>query len=199
MNTKNCSVVVRKVLHDDKWVTAEVTDVEFDSGKKIFNFLRVTIKDGGSVTVCARLVDGRFILVRQCRPVAGLSVEFVAGSREQDESWEEAAVREMIQETGYMPGRLVHIGDFYGQTDRIDNKHHFFLAFDCVGAEKKLDGDEIQEIERLVCTLEQVLEMIKSGEIKDMPTIAGIFALLCYQGNIGGLKQIFNASEVSKR
>ncbi len=198
MNTKNCSVIVRKVLHDDKWVTAEVTDVEFDTGKKLKNFLRVTVKNGGSVTVCARLKDGRFIFVRQCRPVAGLSVEFVAGGREKDESWAEAAVREMIQETGYKPSWLVHLGDFYGQTDRIDNKQRFFLAFDCVEAKEKLDGDEVQEIERVICTTEEVLEMIKSGEIKDMPTIAGIFAHLYYQDNKADLNVTFRESGILK-
>jgi len=190
MIAKICSIIVKKLLHDDKWVKADTVDVKFDNGAEMTDFLRLTVKNGGCVSVCARLKDGRFILTQQCRPVAGFSIESVTGGGESGKSWEKLAVREMVQETGYKPGMLEHIGNFYTQTNRIDNKCHLFLAFDCIEAEEKLEPDEVQGIEHIILTPEEVLEMIKLGKIKDMITIAGIFAHLCYQSNIKGMREI---------
>jgi len=195
-SAKGCSITVRKILHDDKWVQADIIDVDFPNDKKISNFLRLKIKNNGSVSVCARMNDGRFILTRQLRPVAGLSIESVAGGGEKGKSWDKLAVKEMIQETGYSPGKLVRVGNFYTQGDRMDNKHHLFLAFDCIKSEKKLPKDEVQDIECIIRTPQEVLDMIKTGEINDMPTIAGIFAHLCYENNLEGIKGAFHETEV---
>ncbi|MEM1903303.1 MAG: NUDIX hydrolase, partial [Pyrobaculum sp.] len=67
----------------------------------------------GAVAILA-VKDGRVILVRQFRPALGLwTLEIPAGTLESGESPEEAAVREMVEETGYMPLKLIHLLDFY--------------------------------------------------------------------------------------
>lgn len=166
---------VVKVLHDDKWISAQLVDVKFDNGKEIKNFLTLTGKGGGFVSVCARLPNGNFLLTEQCKPVAGLAVESVAGGREGEENWEEAARREMIEEVGYVPGRLSPIGErFYPMSDRADNPCHLFLAFDCEPASETKSGDEVQGVRRIILTSAEVLYMIASGEISDLATVAGV-------------------------
>lgn len=60
-------------------------------------------KTGGAVLIIAKLVpSGKLILIRQFRPPTGKTVlEFPAGLVDPGETFEEAAVRELREETGY--------------------------------------------------------------------------------------------------
>ncbi len=49
---------------------------------------------------------------------------------------------------------------------------YFFLAKDLVSS--KLEGDEVEEIQIIKLPFEQVLKMVKSGEIIDMKTISAV-------------------------
>lgn len=178
-------IVVREVLHEDKWVYAKQVDVNLNNGKEIKNFLMIETKSGGFISVCARMEDGKFLFVRQCKPAAGLSIESVAGGKNPEETWQEAALREMVEESEHEPGKIAEIGNhdigIFTQTDRIINPVRLFLAFDCKMSEEKLKGDEVQGIEHLFLTPEETLECIATGEIRDLPTVAGIFAHLYYE------------------
>ncbi len=172
-------ISVREVKHRDKWVTADVVDVKFDNGREIKNFLRLT--SDGYVSVSARLAGAGnpFLLTRQCKPVAGLTLESVAGGREKGETWMKAACREMIEETGFEPGWIAPVGKyFFPLSDRVNNPCHLFLAFDCRPSKKKLAGDEVQGVQTYCAGQMRVLEMVRNGEIKDLATVAGIFAHL---------------------
>ena len=178
-------IVVKKTIHDDPWVRAEVVDVEFDTGKKISDFLLLTGKNGGFVSVCARLSDGRFLLVRQCKPAAGLTIESAAGNREEGEAQEEAARRELLEETGYVAERMVRVGrGIFSLTNRIDSLCHLYLAFDCKESDETMGGDEVQGVERIILSPVEALNLIDNGEIKDMPTIAGIYAHLLHEKGV---------------
>ncbi|MGC9131712.1 MAG: NUDIX hydrolase, partial [Pyrobaculum sp.] len=53
------------------------------------------------------VVDGKAVLVRQFRPaLRSWTLEIPAGTLDGGESPEEAAVREMVEETGNLPVRL---------------------------------------------------------------------------------------------
>ncbi len=175
-----CRVNILNIIHDDPWVQAQQAAVTYDSGKMLpAPYLMLKLKGGGFVMVAARLEDGRFLLVEQCKPAAGYSIEAVAGGRKKGESWERAARRELAEETGYKPGKMVPFNrtGFHTQTDRILGKCHLFLAFDCVPEARraKLAEDEVQGIKTLKLTPAQVLVKIRQGEVRDASTIACIF------------------------
>lgn len=176
---KSAEISVRQVIHDDKWVTADLVDVKFDNGKEMKNFLRLTAKNGGYVMVIPRLRDGRFILTRQFKPVAGVTIEGVAGSREpSDDGWYFSVIREMKEEVGYLPLSIKKIGDkFYPLSDRVDNPCRLYVALDCQLTDQAKQ-DELQGVECLICTRDEVLQMVGSGAIRDLATAAGIFAAL---------------------
>ncbi|MSU55789.1 MAG: NUDIX hydrolase [Candidatus Taylorbacteria bacterium] len=170
------------VLHDDKWLSAHRVNVHFDNGKTIKNFLILRMKGNGYVSVTARLTDGRFVLTEQCRPIAGMSIESAGGVYETKKKAEAVVKMELAQETGYRPGRLVRINrfGFYSETDRIDDRCHLFLAFDCKPLPQLGRQDEKQGVGTLILTAAQVVQKILRGEIKDLATIAGIFAHLLH-------------------
>ncbi|MCR4334650.1 MAG: hypothetical protein NUV47_02900 [Patescibacteria group bacterium] len=173
----------KKVVHDDQWVTATKVDVHFNNGKIIKNFLLVEMKGNGHVLVSARTKNGSFLFAHQCKPVSGMSIESVAGGCPDDIAHENQVVEEMVAEIGYKPKRLVRLNEygFFPQTDRIDNRCHIFLAFDCELTSEVKEQDEKQGVGIIILTPEEVWQKIKSGEIKDTATVAGIFAHFLYE------------------
>lgn len=75
------------------------------------------------VTVVALTAAGEVLLVRQYRPaVEQVTLELPAGHVEPGESPEEAARRELEEETGYRAGRLEFLGRLLPDTGRLANR-----------------------------------------------------------------------------
>jgi len=91
----------------------------------------------------------KFVMVRQWRHGSqSLSLEFPGGVSEPGENPENAAAREMLEETGYRPGTLRKIGEFNPNPAIMSNRTHFFLAENLVNTgSKSLDPDEYVETE----------------------------------------------------
>jgi 8-oxo-dGTP pyrophosphatase MutT (NUDIX family) len=91
----------------------------------------------------------RFVMVRQWRHGAReLSLEFPGGVFERGENPEEAAVRELEEETGYRPRKVTRLGEMNPNPAIMGNRVHFFLAEDLTdtGAQR-LDEDEYVGVE----------------------------------------------------
>ena len=100
------------------------------------------------INVIALTRDGRMILERQYRHALGeTSYEIVAGVMEQGESPEQAARRELLEETGYSGGEWTHLMDLSANPSTMTNLCHCFLA---VGVEptghQHLDRTEYLEV-----------------------------------------------------
>jgi len=111
--------------------------------------------------------DGKqFIMVWQWRHGSqSLSLEFPGGVMEQGENPDEAAIRELYEETGYKPQKIEKIGEFSPNPAIMSNKVHFFLAENLTGGGKQnLDKDEYVEI-ALVNTNEVIQGMGKKPYI----------------------------------
>jgi 8-oxo-dGTP pyrophosphatase MutT (NUDIX family) len=92
-----------------------------------------------------------FVMVWQWRHgLRDLSLEFPGGVLEAGENPEEAASRELLEETGYRAGKIRKLGEFSPNPAIMSNKVHFFLAEDLADTGKQgLDADEFVEIERV--------------------------------------------------
>jgi 8-oxo-dGTP pyrophosphatase MutT (NUDIX family) len=91
----------------------------------------------------------KFVMVRQWRHGSrSLSLEFPGGVFEPGENPQEAAARELQEETGFTPGTIVKMGEFSPNPAIMANKVHFFLACDlCDTGKQELDSDEFVEVE----------------------------------------------------
>jgi len=90
----------------------------------------------------------QFVMVRQWRHGSqSLSLEFPGGVMEHGETPEEAAERELLEETGYKAEKIEKLGEFSPNPAIMSNKIHFFLAENLSGNGKQcLDDDEYIEI-----------------------------------------------------
>jgi len=141
------------------------------------SFDRAVVRHPGAVAVVPLDADGHAVLVRQYRAaVDQLLLEIPAGKRDVDgEPVETTAERELEEEIGCRPGRLVGLGTFYNSPGFCDEHTHLFLGLDLEDVER--DGQLRHEeaamtVERV--SLDAVPRLIANGEIIDAKTIIGL-------------------------
>jgi ADP-ribose pyrophosphatase len=117
--------------------------------------------------------NGNVVMVRQYRkPVEAALLEVPAGGVEEGEVSEETVQRELQEEVGYRAGKLQHLSSFWLAPGWCTEYMHAYLATDLTSAALDSDDDENILVERV--PLEQTLELIASGEIQDVKSIAAL-------------------------
>lgn len=91
---------------------------------------------GISAAVILAVHDGAVILVEQYRVPLGRScIELPAGligDEETNEPPEQAAARELEEETGFRAGRMENLGEFYSSPGMVSEAFHLMRAHDVV-------------------------------------------------------------------
>ncbi|MDA0747221.1 MAG: NUDIX hydrolase [bacterium] len=117
------------------------------------------------VTPLAITDNGMVLLVRQYRPtVEGYALELPSGHVDPGETPEEAAVRELYEETGYRGDRIELLGEMTPDSGRLGNRLWGYVALDVtldVSGEWKPEPD----VEVVLCAKEDVPELVRRGEL----------------------------------
>ncbi|MYG98080.1 MAG: NUDIX hydrolase [Acidimicrobiaceae bacterium] len=129
----------------------------------------------GAVAVVA--VDGDdVVLLRQYRtPVEGELLEIPAGTRDVGgEDPAGTARRELAEEAGLACESLEQLGTFFNSPGFCDELTHVFLATGLSEVPREPDGaeEEWMTIDRV--GLDEAIEMIGRGQIRDAKTIIGL-------------------------
>lgn len=132
------------------------------------------------VAVVAVAANGDILLVRQYREAAAESLlEIPAGGINKDESPEAAVARELREEIGLKPGKITPLGGFYSTPGYGTEYLHLFLATELEPA--PLEAEDTAAITVQTVSPEAIAGLIRSGEIKDAKTIAGLLRYLCLE------------------
>mgnify|MGYP001050167471 CR=1 FL=1 len=131
-------------------------------------------------TMVIPVLDGKFVMTSQYRYLnRKMSIEFPGGGLKPNYSPRENAFLELKQETGYVAGELIEIGQFNPCNGLTDEICYVFLAKDLEKYNQELD--ETEEIITILLSKSEIELKIKLGEIWDGMTLASWSLFLSLQ------------------
>ena len=138
----------------------------------------------GAVVILPIMPNGTVVLIRNYRyAIAADLLELPAGTLEKNETPMNSAGRELLEETGYVAGRMQPLVNFYSSPGILTEKMYCFVATDLTHEGQQLEDGE--EIELAPTPYDEAMDLIASGNIVDGKTIA---ALLMYDRFFKGRK-----------
>ncbi len=167
-------LIEKQILYNGAKVRLEVHHLcDDDTGRRV---TREVCAHPGAVVVLPFLDEDRILLIRNRRYAIGqILIELPAGTLERNEDPINCAGRELLEETGYLAGRLKPIGNFFSSPGVLSEKIYAFAAYDLERSAQALEEGE--EIELLPASFKEAIEMIGDGRIHDGKTIAAL--LMC--------------------
>ncbi|MBQ8344873.1 MAG: NUDIX hydrolase [Clostridia bacterium] len=158
-------------LYDGAVIRVYKDTVRLPNGK---TGVREYNRHNGAVCVLPLTRDGHVLCVRQYRYACGCELlEIPAGKLDSpDEPHEEAARRELREETGAVNAKLTYLGKYLGSPAILNEVIYMYLAEDFSMAETSLDEDEFLRTESI--PLSELSAMVLRGEIPDGKTQAAV-------------------------
>jgi len=160
--------ISKKTLFEGRILSLDIHEVELSGGRV---GTREIIRHGAAVAVVARRRDGRFVFIRQFRKaMERMCFEVMAGNVDPGEAAQAAAIRELKEETGYIPDSIRFLSSIYPSmgycTERID------IFYADVHEPGETDFDHDENIETVLVTEEEMDTMIRAGKVEDAKTLA---------------------------
>lgn len=138
---------------------------------------RELVEHSASVAIVPLDTEMNVLLVRQYRKaVEQTLLEVTAGGLEDGEAPEDAARRELEEETGYIAGHMEHLASFFMSPGYCNEEMHVFLATEVAAGQPHPESDE--SIEVVAVPIDSIHEMIQRGEIKDAKSIAALLLVV---------------------
>jgi ADP-ribose pyrophosphatase len=163
-----------KVVSTEKIYQGKVFDIsiaEIRDGE--IEYKREIVEHKGSAVIVPVFQDKTVALVRQYRHAAGeYLLEIPAGTLNRGEDPLIGARRELEEEIGVTSDSIEKLTEFYVSPGFLTEKMFVYLATDLREGKQNLEEDELLTIEKL--TFPEAFEKIKTGEIQDAKTIAGL-------------------------
>ena len=154
-----------------------------DSDRVEARFFVVENPDWANIVAVTK--DRDVVLIEQFRHGSGsMILEIPGGMADDGEDPIEAASRELIEETGYAPGRMIAIGTSFPNPAIQNNTIHHFLALDCEKVADVSFDDHESIVTRLV-PLSELESLVHNGEITHSLAITAIYYAQRYLKNEG--------------
>ncbi len=171
----------RKLVHKGSILDIYSDTMELDNGN-LETWDMVHHRMAASCTVCVT-EDGHIALCRQYRPaLERYTWELPAGCRDSvDEDFMDCAKRELLEESGYKSDRWSHLLSLRSTVAFCDERIEVFLAEDAVLVSGQ-SLDQAEDISIRLFDVDELLNMIYSGELQDSKTVSGILAYVSKNG-----------------
>jgi ADP-ribose diphosphatase len=170
----NAKTISSKVVFKGKVFSVRRDEVIEPSGVRA---TRDMIAHSGSVVVMPVLDDGKIVLIRQYRYAARQYLwELVAGRIDPGEKVKQAAVRELIEETGLRAKKMHQFLEFWPSPGFLEEKMFVLLAEGITQGEAHPEEDE--KIEAKAFSRAELKKMLKNGILRDGKTISSLLYYL---------------------
>jgi ADP-ribose pyrophosphatase len=170
-------LLVRKYIFEGRALKLRIDTVVTADGHRS---TREIVEHGDCIGVVAVDAENNVLLVNQYRtPLAKNLLEIPAGGIDKGEDSETAVIREMQEETGFKPGKVVRLCGFYLSPGFSTEYMHLYLATELTPS--PLKAEDTAGIEVVPVPVAEILEIIASGRIQDGKSIAGLLYFLEYR------------------
>jgi len=160
----------------------EDTNIREDDGAPSTFFV---VENPDWVNVVAITKDREVVLIEQFRHGSGsMILEIPGGMADEGEEPIEAAARELIEETGYSPGKLLSIGKSNPNPAIQNNTIHHFLALDCEKT-AEVEFDDHESIATRLVPLHELENLVHNGDITHSLAVTAIYYAQRYLRNEG--------------
>jgi rSAM/selenodomain-associated transferase 1 len=170
LSEKSWTTLTSRPIYNNRWLSLREDLVEMPDGRTT---IYGVVNCGQCVGVLPFVDPDTVCLIRQYRYVSQrVTWEMPTGGVHPGESIEEAAQRELSEEIGYRADRLTHVSTYHTSKSVMDETAHLFVGEGLVKLE--LPSDETEFIEVRPFPIQDVLQMVLSGEIVDSMTIIAV-------------------------
>jgi ADP-ribose pyrophosphatase len=166
-----------KLVYDGRAVKLRVDTIQMPGGRKT---TREIVEHSDCVAIVAIDANDNVLLVRQFRkPVEKDLLEIPAGGIDAGEDPVAAVIREMQEETGFLPKKVERLGGFYSAPGYCTEYLHLYLATDLVPSQ--LHAEDTESISLVPMPVSEIPGLLASDKIHDGKTLVGLRIFLEYR------------------
>jgi ADP-ribose pyrophosphatase len=172
-----------RYIHKEKWFSLRADKLLKGNGEEMDPYYVLEYSDWVNIFPVTK--DGRVVLVKQYRYALGtFSMEVPGGIMDPHETNPlDAAKRELLEETGYSCGHVEEVAVVATNPATQNNRLHCYLATDCE-LTHELNHDENEELEVMLVSMEEVLNMLRNNQIIQSLHISSMMYSLMRLGKI---------------
>ncbi|HEU4503297.1 MAG TPA: NUDIX hydrolase [Nitrospira sp.] len=139
------------------------------------------VRHPGAAAVVPLKDNETVVLIKQFRHAAGGFIfEIPAGKLHPGEDPRNCAARELEEEVGYQAGKLELLSSIFTAPGFTDEVIHIYKASELSRGRQNLDRDEVLEVVEV--SLQEAIEMMRVGKIRDAKTMVGLQAVFISRG-----------------
>ncbi len=163
-------LIKREYLYQGRILNLRLDTVRLPSGHET---VREVVEHPGAVVIVALDGADNVLMVKQYRYAVGREmIELPAGTLEKNEAPDQAAPRELKEETGYTARSWTLLTSFFSSPGILTEKMHIYLARDLSEGKSEPEGDEDLQLKKI--PLREAVGLVARGEIVDAKSIVGL-------------------------
>ena len=154
------------IYTDPPLITLDKNSIKTSSGKVIDDYYHISAPD--FVMVFAMTADRKVILLRHYRQgIESETLGVASGMINDHETANEAAIRELREETGYSTNHLMEIGKFAVHSNWHISTGYYFIA-EAAYLVATPDSQDLEESYVEIFDLADTVDALRSGQFKTM-------------------------------
>jgi ADP-ribose pyrophosphatase len=160
-----------KHIHSNDFIQLYEDIINIRGRKKVYT----RIKRKNYSTIVPFISNDQILVIKSYRHlVDSIQIEVPSGYIETGEDPQEAALRELKEETGYGAKEIIKIGTYTPDYTMFEQKGNLFVAYDLVNeGDQKLGSMEL--IEPVILTVREIMKLLSEGKILNASSIVAFY------------------------
>ncbi len=164
-------------IYESPWMNLRMVDVEIPGGERFeHHVVRSPLPAAGAVVFDPE--RGVLLLWRHRFITDTWGWEVPAGRVDEGETFEQCAARETLEETGWRPGPLRHLGTYHPNNGQSDLRFALFVADGATYVGDPTDPGESERIEWM--PVERIRGEVEAGRVLDGLSVTALLWSLAF-------------------